>query len=234
MSRVSFENFGRLAAAGISWTELAGRYSFQGSTESHIVADIANKLRLEPNDTLLEIGCGAGNLLIPLAKLVRAATGIDHSKLLQKLGERCSSIRCIPGNFLDIQSTECFSKILIYSVLHYLADEAEIIQFVMKAAGLLSAGGLLLVGDIANVDKKRTFETSSQGQEFMRDWRRRVCKISVVPSPDDPNRVTIDEGVLGRLRARLESSGFKVARLQQPEDLPMCYTREDMLVSHAT
>lgn len=232
MSRVSFDNFGNLAIAEVSWTEMAGRYSFQGSTEPRIVADVAGKLQLDPNDTLLEIGCGAGNLLVSLAGLVRTATGIDHSNLLRKLGERNPSIRCVPGNFLDLQPKETFSKILIYSVLHYLADEAELNQFVMKAADLLSLGGLLLIGDIANVDKKKAFEASPQGQVFMREWRRNGARLSVSLNPD-PDRVIIDDALIGRLKTRLESSGFRVARLQQPEDLPFCYTREDMLISHA-
>ena len=233
MSRMSFETFGRLATTEMSWTELSGRYSFQASTEPHIVADIASKLRLDPNDKLLEIGCGTGNLLIPLAGMVRAATGIDHSNLLQKLDERSPSIRRIPGNFLDLQPAEFFSKILIYSVLHYLADEAELTQFVMKAADLLEPEGLLLLGDIANFDKKKAFETSPQGQEFLRGWRRTVAQSSVVKILD-PDTVAIDEGVIGRLQSRLKSSGFDLARLAQPEGLPMCYTREDILVSHAT
>jgi len=233
MGRVSFENFGRLATSEISWTELAGRYSFQDSTEPYIVADIAGKLRLGPSNTLLEIGCGAGNLLISLARLVGSAIGIDHENLLRKLGERSSSIRRLPGNFLDIQISERFSRILIYSVLHYLANETEMTQFVMKAAGLLAPQGLLLIGDIANVDKKRAFETSPRGRDFLLDWRRRVSEGIVVPNPDDPDRITIDDGVLDRLQSRLESVGFEVMRLAQPEGLPMCYTREDMLVSHA-
>jgi cyclopropane fatty-acyl-phospholipid synthase-like methyltransferase len=233
MSRESFDNFGRLTGADLSWTTMAGRYSFQASAEPRIVADIASKLRLNRNDTLLEIGCGAGNLLIPLADLVRSATGIDHARLLQKLGERSSSIRCIPGNFIDAQIAESFSKILIYSVIHYLADEAEIIEFVTKAAGLLSHGGRMLIGDITNIDKKRAFEASPLGREFLDNWRRNVRPDSGVSIPDS-KRVTIDECIIDRLRNHLKSSGFEAARLNQPEDLPFCYTREDMLVSHST
>ena len=232
MSRVSFANFGHLADAGVSWTEMAGRYSFQALNEPRIVADVADKLQLDSNDTLLEIGCGAGNLLVPLAGLVRVATGIDHPNLLRKLGDRCQSIRRIPGNFLDFQPAELFSKILIYSVLHYLADEAELTQFVMKATGLLGSEGLLLIGDVANVDKKRVFEMSPQSQEFLRDWRRQPRQLNTGPNPD-PDKVTINDGIITRLQAQLKSSGFDLVKLQQPEGLPMCYTREDLLVSHA-
>jgi 2-polyprenyl-3-methyl-5-hydroxy-6-metoxy-1,4-benzoquinol methylase len=232
MSRTSFEIFGRLATTVISWTELSGRYSFQDSTEPRIVADIAGKLRLSANDTLLEIGCGAGNLLIPLSAMVRQTTGVDHASLVQKLGERCPAVHRIAGNFLDIEIAGRYSKILIYSVLHYLTDEAEIAQFVMKATRLLEPEGLLLIGDIANVDKKKAFEASLQGQEFLQDWRRTATAGRVIQVPD-PERVIIDDGVIGRLQSRLQSSGFDLVKLPQPEGLPMCYTREDLLVSHA-
>jgi len=35
-------------------------------------------------------------------------------------------------------------------------------QFVMKAAGLLAPQGLLLIGDIANVDKKELLNESAR------------------------------------------------------------------------
>jgi hypothetical protein len=111
MSRVSFESFGDLAARDLPRAEIAGRYAFQDSTEPKIVQDIAEKLQLSKRDTLLEIGCGAGNLLIPLSRLVKSAAGIDHPKLLEKLTQRCSSIDTFPGNFLDIEPTRRFTKV---------------------------------------------------------------------------------------------------------------------------
>ena len=46
------------------------------------------------------------------------------------------------------------SKIIIYSVLHCLNPEGEALSFLEKALSYLSPGGRLLIGDIANGDKK--------------------------------------------------------------------------------
>jgi 2-polyprenyl-3-methyl-5-hydroxy-6-metoxy-1,4-benzoquinol methylase len=230
MGRVSFENFGSLATSDLSWTEMAGRYRFQESMEPRVAEDVAKKLRLSEQDSLLEIGCGAGNLLIPLARLVKTAAGIDHPRLLEKLAQRCSSVRLIADNFLDIAPPERFNKILIYSVLHYLSNEDELTQFVLKAARLLSRDGLLLAGDIPNLEKKKAFESDPRNHEFMKSWREKTADCRVTFRPDS-SMIRIDEAMLVRLCSRLSSEGFDATRLAQPEGLPMCKTREDIVVS---
>jgi 2-polyprenyl-3-methyl-5-hydroxy-6-metoxy-1,4-benzoquinol methylase len=230
MGRMSFENFGNLAENDLSWTEMAGRYRFQESMEPRVAEDVAKKLRLNEQDTLLEIGCGTGNLLIPLSRLVETAAGIDHPKLLEKLEQRCSSVRLIAGNFLDIALPGQFHKVLIYSVLHYLSNEDELTQFVLKAARLLPRDGLLLAGDIPSLDRKKAFEADPSNHEFMKSWREQTADCRVTFQPDS-NNVRIDEAVLARLCSRLASEGFNATRLAQPEGLPMCKTREDILVA---
>src|SRR5208337_4552709 len=121
------EHFGRLAAQSVEGPELALRYSFLAESEKRIVEDISTKLNLVPDDTLLEIGCGAGNLLIPLAKPVAHATGVDHPALVK--GLPVHGIEAVAGNFLDLRITRHFSKILVYSVLQYLSDRSEVFLF---------------------------------------------------------------------------------------------------------
>jgi 2-polyprenyl-3-methyl-5-hydroxy-6-metoxy-1,4-benzoquinol methylase len=228
MSRASFEHFGRLATKGVDGPELALRYSFHRDSENRIVADVEAKLRLTQTDTLLEIGCGAGNLLIPLAKRVSHAAGIDHLALLKDLPSH--GIEAIGGNFLDVRIDRHFSKIFIYSVLQYLSDRAEIFQFVEKAAGLLDKDGYLLLGDLPNVDKKRRFDASDKGKEVLAAWRRDVAGVQKLELPDDDKTPVIDDALIGDLVAHFSREGFSADRLEQPEGLPVCYTREDVLI----
>ena len=88
MSKKSFEYFGRLSRHLDDPTLIAGRYAFQKPAEKKILFDVIRKLRLENRDSLLEIGCGVGNLLIPLSFIVDKVTGIDHPDCLDKLETR--------------------------------------------------------------------------------------------------------------------------------------------------
>lgn len=228
MSRTAFENFGRLAKISDDQAEIAGRYSFQGIAEPLIVQDVAKKLCLDRSDTLLEIGCGAGNLLVPLSGLVAQATGIDHADLLTRLQQRSPAIRALPGNFLDVDAGGPFSKVLIYSVLHYLSDAEETRRFVLKAASLVAPDGILMIGDIPNADKKRAFEASEKGQEVLREWRTKTAGQQVRLGPDD-KLVAIDDKVLADLTHVLTEQGFHVTRHDQPDGLPFCHTRQDLV-----
>ena len=88
MSRLTYEDYAIRAGSGLNFTEIAGRYDIQAEAERAIPPDVAGKLALDPDDTLLELGCGAGNLLLPLSSMVRTATGIDHPEVIASLQQR--------------------------------------------------------------------------------------------------------------------------------------------------
>jgi cyclopropane fatty-acyl-phospholipid synthase-like methyltransferase len=236
VSRVSFENYGQLAGRALSYTEIAGRYAFQRRQESAIIRDVTTKLALGSTDSLLEVGCGAGNLLIPLSRRVRLAAGLDHSHLLARLRQRHGSeaIRLFPGNFLDVTVTKTFSKILVYSVIHYLSSRSEVLRFLDKAAALLKPGGMMLVGDIPNADKKRRFLATKQGGLLQDDWIRKVNQANAVPvsRPDHKTVASaLNDELLLSFVAHFRSRGYEGYLVRQPEGLCFAHTREDLLVT---
>jgi len=81
MGRVSFENFGPPRYVRNFLDGIGRPLLFSGFYRAVHCRRYAGKLRLGPSNTLLEIGCGAGNLLISLARLVGSAIGIDHENL---------------------------------------------------------------------------------------------------------------------------------------------------------
>jgi SAM-dependent methyltransferase len=236
MSRAAYESFGQRAVQGRGFAEIAGRYWFQATQEKYITEDVSAKLDLGVKDDLLEIGCGAGNLLLVLAGLVRSAAGIDHPNLMALLAERDQACKVsrFPGNFLDTHLKDTFSKVLIYSVVQYLASVDEVTRVVDKALSLLRPGGRLLVGDLPNVDKRRRFANSQTGKNFQVEWDQRVQSEATgeranLPISDDKMVCITDEVVCRLLRqARLE--GCDSYLLPQPTTLPFCFTREDILI----
>lgn len=241
MSRITFENFAARAQQAISYTEMAGRHSIQAEPEKNVPADVAGKLELCANDSLLEIGCGTGNLLLPVSHLVRTATGLDHAAILEVLRSRLreeTNITLIPGNFLDVTLNEQFSKILIYSVLHYLTDQAEVLEFIRRAVSLLAPGGMLLLGDIPNKDKHRRFLASERGKRFESEWSRTVAAQASKPVelpalrtlPQDDKLADFDDGSILEILRSARQSGLEAYVLRQSEDLPVCFSREDILI----
>jgi SAM-dependent methyltransferase len=235
MSRKSFENYGRLAGQVQECTVLAGRYSIQKSSERNIVRDILGKLDLRPEHSLLDIGCNAGNLTIPLSFMVSSVTALDHPDCLRRLREQFPSrIDLVAGNFLDVSFSRFFHRILCYDVLHYLRDIEEVCKFIEKAIALLPPGGKALFGDIPNGSAKQRFLNSEEGIGFSKQWEALRKEASADDSrfifEPDPELVEFDDKVMLDIVGRVRHQGFHGYILPQPGDLPFGRTREDILI----
>ena len=238
MSRVTFENYGRLALEVDDPTVVGGRYAIQRRAERLIVMDVARKLDIGPDDRLLEIGCGPGNLLIPLSFMVQSAVGIDHPNVCTFLHKRFTDpkIQTIDCNFLDYEPSvgEMYDKVLMYGVVSTLSDHEEAIEFIDKAVGLVAAGGRFLLGDIPNIDRKQRFLQSEFGNSFEAEWQE---LMACAPQASQQSELSTDESVFQpndhfvlSLMKRYRERGYDTFVLAQPPDLPFGYTREDLLV----
>jgi SAM-dependent methyltransferase len=237
MSRISYENYGELASRLENTTLIAGRYGVQKDAERRIAADVYHKLKLEPQDSLLEVGCNVGNLLVPLSFLVGRCVGIDHPACLAKLRTRHpgENLDLIEGNFLDLQLSDKYSKILSYSVLHCIG-QSELFPFIDKAVNLLAPGGRALFGDLPNASLKARFLDSHAGKEFEKNWRALLEQSNnqaSAPAPElepDPDTASFDDARLMEIVLRYRNLGFHVYLLPQPCDLPFGNTREDLVI----
>jgi cyclopropane fatty-acyl-phospholipid synthase-like methyltransferase len=240
MSSISFENYRRLADdAGASDTVVAGRYAFQAEAERGIVADVAAKLALTTDDSLLEIGCGPGNLLLPLRTRVRSAMGIDNAAAIARLIQRGGAgVETLVGNFHDMAlPAQRHSKVLIYSVIQYVDGAESAYRFLDRALSLVEPGGRLLLGDLPNRDRKARFAASPRGIASAEVWAARVAQAGIHPMsemPDDPKLLRVDDALILALLQRGRVAGFESFLLPQPADLPFGNSREDLLfVAHA-
>jgi ubiquinone/menaquinone biosynthesis C-methylase UbiE len=173
MGRLSFENFGHAAAQTDDPTIIASRYLMQKDQEKLITYDVIKKLELTPSDIVLDIGAGPGNITLPLSFMVKEIHAIDHENCLAQIEKRYPSldnIKLLPGNFLDLEIKETYSKIFFYSVLQYLANEDEVFIAINKAYQALAPGGILMLGDLPNRDKEERFRNSKAGQEYQKKW----------------------------------------------------------------
>jgi 2-polyprenyl-3-methyl-5-hydroxy-6-metoxy-1,4-benzoquinol methylase len=240
MGRSQFEAYGELACTGVDPTAQAGRYATQREAERLIVLDLLPKLALTPTCHLLEIGCGSGNLLIPLSFLVATATGLDHPNVVSKGRQRFSAtgIDWIGGEFPRDRPDQKFDRILVYSVLHCLPDFAAVSSFVRAAAALLGPSGRLVLGDIPNKDCKHRFIASEFGRAFDAQWRAAALAAGPAVAADTTRTVfdgissigTLDDQMMLDIVAFLRADGFHATIVSQAPDLPFGHTREDIVV----
>ena len=239
MAGTPFDYFGKNASELKNFAEIAGRYDFQRQAEQYLLYYLLEKLSLSPEDDLLEIGCGAGNLLIPLSFFVHSVTGIDHPNLLAQLTSRLpkdnGTMTLVPGEFPRTEVQGTFSRILIYSVIHYLRDEEAVLAFIRTAAALLQPGGKMLIGDIPNKDIRARFLATERGKAFSAEWKERIeqeqkknPRVNQLAAATP--LVTISDAFVEKIITVCEGLQMRATRVLQPETLSFGYTREDIIV----
>lgn len=229
MGRKSFEAYGALASLLLSETQQAGRYSTQAKDERRIAPDVARKLRLSKTDTLMDIGCGPGLVTRMVARRVRRVVALDHPNTIRHLRRKVQglNISLIAGEFLATTVSRKFDKVLIYSVVQYLASRSEALAFIDKAADLLKPGGMMLVGDLPNVDMRRRFNESPAGKRFNKIWQR---NRGAAPIIEDDEKYSIDDTFVVEVLLHFRSKGFQAWVMAQTSGLPFAFTREDLLL----
>jgi ubiquinone/menaquinone biosynthesis C-methylase UbiE len=107
---------------------------------------------LEPNSSVIDIGCGDGTSSLKFAKRVKNLTGIDYSEtLIERANEKCApNTQFIFGDVLDIKSLfplEYFDAIIIIRCLINLPDEKMQYQALEDIFCLLKPKGILFLSE---------------------------------------------------------------------------------------
>lgn len=126
--------------------------------------EIEQKVRLNPDDTLLDLCAGNGLITMPLSLRCRATTAIDISKtLLEKIDTSSySSITIITGDVRSISlPAGSFTKGIMYGALQYFSDR-DAIGIFETIYQSLKPGGLFLVGDIPDIDRLFVFHNKPE------------------------------------------------------------------------
>jgi cyclopropane fatty-acyl-phospholipid synthase-like methyltransferase len=239
MSRVSCMNYGKLAESVDDYTVASGRYKTQERAQRLMPLDVVSKLELNPDDSLLEIGSGLGNLSIPLSFLVREVGVVDHPLCLKKFKERfpkASNITFIEGDFFEVHVPIKYKKILCYGVLPCLGNSEEVFAFIDKALDCLALGGRALFGDIPNRSLKKRFTGSALGREFSTAWSEMVANeqeswTEARWALDNDEYVHFNDDLLLAIIGKYRERGYGAYILPQPGDLPFGHSREDILIT---
>jgi hypothetical protein len=187
---------------------------------------------------VVDIGSGGGNLGAVMIEHC-AAQGhrlvqVDSPEMLALLPEAPHAER-VPGRFPD-ECEELLAElggsahcVLAYGVLSCVYAEANVFDFVDRAAELLADGGQLLLGDLPNISKRKRFFASETGvrfhREFMETSERPAVEFNVLEAG------AIDDAVMLAIVSRCRSAGFEAYVVPQADGLPFANRREDILVT---
>lgn len=238
-----FEAYGVAASKLNSPLLISGRSLFNENVED-IVADVVRKLEITPESTVLEVGCGVGLLLTPLARLAARAVGVDHSQCIEKYKGfgTPENVELIAGRWPFVEITETFDCIVVYSVMSCLKDQDEAAQFIEKCLSCLKPNGRLLLADIPNVDMARRFQASELAEKVTQQYRalklahennETQAQTSIFSqarqSMGAPGSYLNDDFALALVKD-MRSRGCEAFILPQPRSLPFSYSREDILI----
>lgn len=118
--------------------------------------------------------------------------------------------------------------IICYSVFHYIFPVCPLHRFVDTSLHLLAPGGVMLVGDIPNFDKKNRFFGSPEGRAF----HRANTGDETPPNVEtySPHVNWIDDAAIFDLMQRVRASGSESYLIPQDPELPFANRREDVLI----
>jgi protein-L-isoaspartate O-methyltransferase len=234
ITKTFFDAYGEALAHIGSPRVAAGRYYFQD--ERHILRDVTGKLHPEPEHRLLEVGFGSGLLLLPLARMVREAVGVDHPSAVERL-DTPNNVSLVAGRWPDVTVDGRFDRILAYSVLQYVTDHGEADRFIDACLDQLADGGILMLGDLPNHDAARRFKRTQAGRDFMDAWADRIddnwdeemTARDRIFAAVDHDTFTDDDFIVVTV-ARYRRQGFDAYALPQPDGLPFFPGREDVII----
>ena len=240
----AYDHYSNIVKKSDNLAETVGRPPSSLGIETDIWKDIKNKLNFESSDSILDIGCGYGELtqilVQELENLNCSLTLFDIPEVIKKISANFTySHNCsfIEGLFPKDKNKiiKKYNKIIVYSVLHCTNNPYK---FIIQSLKFLNPGGSILFGDIPNINKKGRFLSTTEGRKFDAEYKNiRLENVPFYKNHQDfvkklPNmhNKNINDEFLLKLFSELRMQGFDVYILPQGNKLPFCKTREDLII----
>lgn len=180
---------------------------------------------------IMDIGCGCSKPVLDLIDFAEQTNSslflVDSQEMLDNLPNKHFIVR-LPYEFPNdklLQYEGTMDIVICYSVLMYIQDYLPFIDFAVK---MLAPKGRLLLGDIPNLEKRRRFLRSQEGQNFHKRW----SNSNEIPQITQKQiNQGINDGLIISILKRYRMLGYETYLLEQSSDLPFCHTREDIIIS---
>jgi SAM-dependent methyltransferase len=121
--------------------------TFRASGAQDLDAIVLDGVVLDPSAEILEIGCGVGRLLVPLAERVAVAHGVDISPvMIEKSKEYAADAPNVKTALTDGSlahfANESLDFVFSFIVFQHIPGRAPIRRYVEEAARVLKPGGV--------------------------------------------------------------------------------------------
>ena len=240
-ARLGFDKFKTLASdETLSDNEKIGfPDALREGFDEAIWADIRSKLPALDREgaRIADIGCGCGplphHIIDHAVAREQTLALVDHREMLDLLPD-AKGVCKVDGRFpenrgrIEQAINGQADVILVYSVLQVVAIDANPFAFLDGLMLMLSEGGEILIGDIANQSRLRRFLASEAGRQHHKAYMRTASEPDLPPFAIAEDR--LDDSVVLGLVSRARAAGFDAYILPQPETLPMSNRREDILI----
>lgn len=165
---------------------------------------------LEPSK-VLEVGCGTGMLLLALAPNAKEYVGLDFSHTMVQGLKQIVSERKLDhvelfqrkADELEALRGRTFDTILINSVIQYFPDARYLEQVLRSCVSLLSADGVIFVGDVRNLAHLETYHASVAWERADADTPRRVLVEKVRQAVLHEEELLLDPAFFTTLPTRI-------------------------------
>ncbi len=119
--------------------------------------EIKRELALVPTDTLLDVGCNAGQYSRALAPFVNHITGIDSSDILINEAEqrRPVNVTYVVADAIELPFEDAtFDKVLMVSTLQYIPDPQKALAEMKR---VVKPNGKIFISHIPSLDAKQEY-----------------------------------------------------------------------------
>jgi len=118
---------------------------------------VKRTLALTADDSVFEVGCGAGAFLYGLQRYCRTVGGLDYSRPLLKVARKVLTSNClITAEAIRLPASPKYDHVVSQGVFHYFPDEAYAAQVVRRmVAKAVRTVAVLDVNDAAKAEEAR-------------------------------------------------------------------------------
>jgi hypothetical protein len=213
--------------------------SYRAGKEEAIFEDIIGKLQVKKKEDQLFLDIGPGCSDLPQLLHKHAMDNgctivlVDSQEMLNLLPAHETTAK-YAGRFPDdvpellASYQNRVDYIVTYSTLLCVFYDACIYKFIDAAVSLLKPGGVLLIGDVPNISKRKRFFSSEAGKQFHKEFMKTDEDPVVEHAQLEPGQ--IDDGIILGILQRYRGFRFDSYLLPQNDALPFANRREDILI----